>query len=216
MKPITNITDPRYVKALSHPLRVRILALLEDRVASPRQLADSLETSIGVVAYHVRTLEQLGLIELVRETPVRGAIEHYYRSRRRPRVSDRAWSAAPPIVKQAAIGASLQMVHEYAAASAAAGGFDKSDAHLSRSSVRLDKEGWEQLAKACERLLTEVDEISEASAKRSAGDPHSLVDVGLVMMLFEGVSIGNSGKRRRSTRRAQRSGRATSSHVSQA
>jgi len=28
MKPITNIDDPRYVKAWSHPLRVRILAML--------------------------------------------------------------------------------------------------------------------------------------------------------------------------------------------
>ena len=29
-KPVTNIDDPRYVKALSHPLRVRILALLQE------------------------------------------------------------------------------------------------------------------------------------------------------------------------------------------
>ena len=38
MKPITNIDDPRYVKALSHPLRVRILAMLQERTASPSQL----------------------------------------------------------------------------------------------------------------------------------------------------------------------------------
>ena len=29
MKPIKNIDDPRYVKAMSHPLRVRILAMLD-------------------------------------------------------------------------------------------------------------------------------------------------------------------------------------------
>lgn len=208
MKPITNITDPRYVKALSHPLRVRILALLEDRVASPRQLADSLETSIGVVAYHVRTLEQLGLIELVKETPVRGAIEHYYRARKRPRVSERAWTAAPPIVKQAAIGASLQMVHEYAAASAAAGGFDKPDAHLSRSSVRVDSQGLHEMAEACGRLLKEIEAIAETSADRArGGDPHELIDAGLVMMLFEAVSIGVTGKPRRGARRMQRTRR---------
>ena len=32
-KPVTSIDDPRYVKALSHPLRVRILALLQERIA---------------------------------------------------------------------------------------------------------------------------------------------------------------------------------------
>jgi len=35
LKPITNIDDPRYVKAMSHPLRVRILALLDERRRVP-------------------------------------------------------------------------------------------------------------------------------------------------------------------------------------
>lgn len=34
MKPIKTIDDPRYVKALSHPLRVRILGVLEERRAT--------------------------------------------------------------------------------------------------------------------------------------------------------------------------------------
>ena len=77
MKPITNIDDPRYVKAMSHPLRVRILALLDERAASPVELAGWLGATLGTTAYHVRTLERIGLIELVRETRVRGAVEHH-------------------------------------------------------------------------------------------------------------------------------------------
>jgi predicted transcriptional regulator len=38
-------------------------------------LAGGLGASLGTVAYHVRTLEQLGLIELVDETRVRGQVE---------------------------------------------------------------------------------------------------------------------------------------------
>ena len=74
MKPITNIDDPRYVKALSHPLRVRILAMLQERTASPSQLSEWLGATLGTTAYHVRSLHQLGLIELADETRVRGAI----------------------------------------------------------------------------------------------------------------------------------------------
>src|SRR5438477_543648 len=59
MKPITNIDDPRYVKAMSHPLRVRILAMLDERTASPVELAGWLRASLGTVAYHVRTLERI-------------------------------------------------------------------------------------------------------------------------------------------------------------
>ena len=84
MKPITSIDDPRYVKAMSHPLRVRILAMLDERTASPVELAGWLGSSLGTVAYHVRTLERMGLVELVHETRVRGAVEHHYRSVRAP------------------------------------------------------------------------------------------------------------------------------------
>ena len=97
MKPVTNIDDPRYVKAMSHPLRVRILAMLDERTASPVELAGWLDASLGTVAYHVRTLERMGLVELVHETRVRGAVEHHYKSVERPRVSDDAWAAAPAI-----------------------------------------------------------------------------------------------------------------------
>ena len=61
-KPIANIDDPRYVKALAHPLRVRILAILEERPASPVELSRMLGSNLGVVSYHVRTLFDLGLL----------------------------------------------------------------------------------------------------------------------------------------------------------
>jgi DNA-binding transcriptional ArsR family regulator len=80
MKRVQTIDDPRYVKAMSHPSRVRILAMLDERKASPNPLAGWLGASLGTVAYHVRTLEQLGLIELVDETRVPGAVEHHYRA----------------------------------------------------------------------------------------------------------------------------------------
>src|SRR5690242_14487620 len=153
MKPIKNIDDPRYVKAMSHPLRVRILAMLDERKASPNQLAGWLGASLGTVAYHVRTLEQLGLIELVDETRVRGAVEHHYRARERPNVTAEGWAQAPPIAKQAAVGSSLDVIADYARASAAAGGFDRADAQLRRSLYRLDAKGFAQLSKACDKLI---------------------------------------------------------------
>src|SRR5204862_7829579 len=69
-QPITSINDPRYVKAISHPLRVRILAMLQERTASPSQLSEWLGATLGTTAYHVRALHKLGLIELADETRV--------------------------------------------------------------------------------------------------------------------------------------------------
>ena len=67
-------------KALSHPVRVRILERLKQGPASPSELSGMLGTPLGATAYHVRTLRQLGLVELVREERRGGAIEHYYRA----------------------------------------------------------------------------------------------------------------------------------------
>ena len=206
MKPITGIDDPRYVKAMSHPLRVRILAMLEERKASPNQLAGWLNASLGTVAYHVRTLLQLGLIELVDETRVRGAVEHHYRAKPRPDMTAEGWAAARPIAKQAAVGSSLDVIGEYVRLSAAAGGFDRPDAQLHRALLRLDARGFEQLSKACGKLLEQAEKIQAASADRIARDPDSAdtVDTGLGVLLFEAARLSPAAAETRSRRRRGR------------
>jgi DNA-binding transcriptional ArsR family regulator len=216
MKPIKNIDDPRYVKAMSHPLRVRILAMLDERKASPNQLAGWLGASLGTVAYHVRTLEQLGLIELVDETRVRGAVEHHYRARARPNVTAEGWAQAPPIAKQAAVGSSLDVIAEYARQSAASGGFDREDAQLRRAMVKLDPKGFTALSKAVDKLMEQAEKIEAASAERIAKDPHAdgIVEAGLGVMLFDAVRLSaaeTSDGRKPAARRAPRSRRATAS-----
>jgi DNA-binding transcriptional ArsR family regulator len=75
--------DP-VMTALSHPLRLKILTRASERV-SPKQLADELREPIGNVSYHVRTLAEAGLLELVATEPRRGAVEHFYRTSRTAR-----------------------------------------------------------------------------------------------------------------------------------
>jgi DNA-binding transcriptional ArsR family regulator len=201
VKPITDIDDPRYLKALAHPLRIRILAMLAERRASPVQLAAKLDATLGTVAYHVRTLHSLGLVELVDTRQRRGATEHYYRAHAQPRFSDGAWGGLAPADKQRMVSAMLQQVGQFVSASAAAGGFDRADSELTRTSLRLDERGWAQLAEATQKWLREAEEIEEAASKRlerSANGAHGdgdgdgerpvrALDAGLVVMLFEAL-----------------------------
>jgi len=206
MKNVTTLDDPGYVKALSHPLRVRILSILEERTASPVQMSELLGASLGVVSYHVRTLERFGLIKLVRTTPVRGAVEHHYRAKPRPTISDEGWADAPPVAKQAYLSSFLQQVGAYTNAAAAAGGFDRTDAHFTRTIAKLDGKGWTQLAKACEQLLAKIDTLEADAAKRIAKDPHAedIVDAGLVIMLFEAARLAAREPKGRRTQRPKR------------
>lgn len=69
----------RALAALSHPTRTRILdyVQLHER-ASPVEMAAAFGMPLGSVSYHVRRLEALGYLRLVKRTPRRGAIEHHY------------------------------------------------------------------------------------------------------------------------------------------
>jgi DNA-binding transcriptional ArsR family regulator len=197
VKPITDIDDPRYVKALAHPLRIRILAMLADRSASPVQLSAQLDATLGTVAYHVRTLHTLGLVELVDTRQRRGATEHYYRAREHPRFPDDAWAGLAPVAKQRMLSAMLQQIGQYVTASAAAGGFDRAEAHMTRRSMQLDARGFEQLAATTRKWLGEAEKIGADAAKRlertaTADRVDEAVDVGLVLMLFEGRPVDDA------------------------
>lgn len=185
IKPITDIEDPRYVKALAHPLRIRILALLAERDASPVQLAEHLDATLGTVAYHVRTLEKLGLIEMVATHQRRGATEHVYAAREHPRITDSAWSASTPMTKHVMIASILSQIGEYATQSAAAGGFDRADAHFTRTALQLDEAGWSAVAAATKEWLAQVAQIETETLARLATTGEKPFDAGLVILFFE-------------------------------
>jgi len=50
------------------------------RTLSPKELSQELQAPLSTVNYHVTELRKDGLIEIVGEQQVRGAIEHFYRT----------------------------------------------------------------------------------------------------------------------------------------
>jgi Helix-turn-helix domain len=160
--------------------------VLADRVASPSDLAEELSAPLGNVAYHVRILERLGLLKLVKKRPRRGAIEHYYQARGRVSVSDRAWGQVPNIVKESMVHGFLDQVARYVGQASEAGGFERGDAHLIRQPFRVDEQGWRELATAVAELLARAEQIeSESAARLKRVDHEGELEAALVLMLFE-------------------------------
>ncbi len=75
------VTQRQQLRALSHPLRVRILSLLTGRAMSSAELARELGMRHAAVSFHVRQLVAAGYLELVETRSVRGGQERCYRSR---------------------------------------------------------------------------------------------------------------------------------------
>ena len=184
MRPDKDVTDARLVKALAHPLRVRILGVLDERIASPSELAEELDAPLGNVSYHVRILASLGLIRLVKETPRRGSVEHHYEAVPRPMISEEAWSLVPESVKRAVVGAALEGAGRAVAAAAASGGFDRPETVLSRATGRLDAEGWRALSDAARAFAEQAEAVQRDAEERLDGSGEPGEEATVLVMLF--------------------------------
>src|ERR1700760_3418601 len=91
--------DQDLVRALAHPMRVRILEALQGRAASPTELAREFGATLGIVSYHANALLDVGCIEQVRTRPKRGTIEHFYTAVPRSFIGHQDWRAPPLSVR---------------------------------------------------------------------------------------------------------------------
>jgi DNA-binding transcriptional ArsR family regulator len=185
VEPLTSISDPRLVNALAHPLRLRILSILEERTASPKELAREVDAPLTHVSYHVRQLANLGVIRLVRETVRRGTVEHHYSLEGRPGVTGGAWRDAPEIAKQALLVAVLRQVSAQVNAAAAEAGFSRSGAQLQRLTLQLDEEGWRDVSERLGELANELERIQTEATGRATKASTDAISATAVTMMFE-------------------------------
>src|ERR1700742_2265135 len=82
---------------LAHPLRVRVLEILNERDMSPveycREGFAPENMDVSHVAYHFRELAEYGCLTVIEENKRRGSIEHVYRGIGRAYFSDADWEA---------------------------------------------------------------------------------------------------------------------------
>ena len=76
----TYLDEPEKVRRALSPIRRQLLARLREP-ASATQLAAALDLPRQRVNYHLRALEDAGLLELVEERPRRGCVERILRTR---------------------------------------------------------------------------------------------------------------------------------------
>jgi DNA-binding transcriptional ArsR family regulator len=181
--------DQRLVKALAHPLRVEILTILNERMASPNELSKELEEGLSQVSYHVKVLKDFECIEMVKTEPRRGAVEHYYRATARAFLTDSDWKSLPESVKPGVSASSIQMIIEDVFGALTGGTFDaRDDRHLSWTPGVVDEQGWEESVDLAAETLDRVIKIHADSAKRLARSGEEGSPATMVVMNFEGLS----------------------------
>jgi DNA-binding transcriptional ArsR family regulator len=185
-----DVLDERIVKAISHPIRHKVLLLLNDRVASPNEIANEIGESLGRVSYHVRQLAEVGAIELVRTEPRRGAVEHFYRATARAWFSDADWAQLPKTTRRGIFGEHLDRIGTDVVEAANADGFDHLQAHVSYTLLDLDEQGMGEMSELLNETLERALQIQADSAARRIDSGEDALPTELAMLHFKRTPAG--------------------------
>ena len=181
-----NRIDQRLVRALAHPLRVKILDVLQVRDASPSELTELLSAPLGNVAYHVRVLEKCGCIEQVATARRRGAVEHYFRARPRSFIGHRDWRKVPKSLRDEVTGSALGTFFDRAADALESGTIDAhDDTTLNWMPLAVDPAGWAEVAAVFEAAANRLEAIHALCRRRMGASGEESTPLVVGMAAFE-------------------------------
>jgi len=174
------------VKSLAHELRAEILAILNERMASPNELAKELDEGLSQVSYHVKVLKDYNVIRLVKTEPRRGAVEHYYRATSRAYLTDRDWHELPKTAREAMSADLFQMILDDVVASLEGEVFDeREDRHMSWTPGVVDEQGWKEINGILDGALKDVLKAQAAAVKRLARSKEDGINMSVAMIGYE-------------------------------
>lgn len=154
---------------MAHPLRLRILDYMNERAWSPRELEQELGEGLSQISYHVTVLKDLDMIRLVKTTPRRGAVEHYYEAIERAFIPSSMAKEVPQSAQQVLGNEVLGKIEKDLSASMEAGRFyARPDWHVSWTPVDLDDQGCKDAEKLGDEFAEGMLQIEAESVQRRA------------------------------------------------
>jgi hypothetical protein len=171
---------------VAHPTRARCFSILAERTASPVEIAQEIVKDGGHVGYHVRKLQQLDLIELVDERPVRGAVEHFYRAIERPVVREEGFAKQTPEEREVFTRHTLQLhVTDIARAMDEHTFDERANRALIRFPMLVDEDGFKELADLHVEMYERTLDIQARSDGRRADSKDEGISAVSTTMFFE-------------------------------
>ncbi len=171
-----------------HPIQIKALTILTERIASPKEIAIELELTSAkssYVSYHVKGLLAHGLVELVRTEPRRGVSEHFYRAAKPLIVMDDEAERMSLEERSAFSRWIIRCINGDFALAVEAGSIDdRIDRHLSRFPLRLDEEGYLALVSQHNQVFHRTLEIAADSKERTQESGEEEMPVAASMGVF--------------------------------
>lgn len=155
--------------AISHRIRVQVLALLNEGVYTPQQIADVIGEPLNKVAHHIHELAEAGSIELADTKMVRNAVQHYYRGVQMPFYTDEDVAQMTPQQRQVTAGLIIQSIQAELMAALWAGKMHSDPrVWLAWRWFNVDKQGRNDIADEQQRHWDRIQQIEAESTNRRA------------------------------------------------
>jgi DNA-binding transcriptional ArsR family regulator len=162
--------DLNLSRALSNPLRVRIVCALEEGKAAPRDLASDLGEDLVRISYHLAILVRARCIRVAVTRRHRGAVEQIYELTPVAASGHVTRRHVPAGIRGHASAPILQELMDRGVAALEAGTLDRDEkSRLSCMPLELDAQGWKQVMEIMDETLERVSAVHEASAHRLRG-----------------------------------------------
>jgi DNA-binding transcriptional ArsR family regulator len=185
-------TLARMAKAMSSPLRIRILAELNNRAMSPTEFFNQCNVeghSVSTISKHFRKLAAYGFLELV-ETKTgeerRGAIESFYKATKHTVFDEQSWPMVPDALKGSITHEAFRALCERVINAIEAGTMDaREERHFSWTGFLLDQQGWDELIRRVDTLFHEAFSISDEASRRMKETGEEPIHSTLALAAFE-------------------------------
>jgi DNA-binding MarR family transcriptional regulator len=190
----TQRLDKRIENSIKDEIRIDLLRILNERAATPRELAEVLGADPSDVLGHIAELWADNCIEVVEDgEPPGDASERRYRSMTYFFVDDWEAQELSLTAREELSAKVLQCIITEALAALRSGSLDsRPDMHLTLKPMRLDDRGWRECMALLLRTLKEAETIEEASRERLGIAGEAGTEAVVALMGFE-RSEGRTG-----------------------
>lgn len=182
--------------ALKHPLRVRILEVLNEGPRSPSQFVEeglipkehyaTYQQALSLASYHFRELQKEGCLEVIESIPRRGAVEHIYEGKARVYFDDAEFEGMPRPTRRKLSRISIQGMIARADRAIAEDTFDaRPNRHLTWMPMQLDERGWEEVIAKLAETFAELGQIRTDARDRIAASGGEVLPATVAMLGFE-------------------------------
>lgn len=172
--------------AVAHRIRVELLAALNERPYSPKELARIVRQPLSTVTHHIDELIRSKSIEIARTERVRNVHVNFYRAVELPFYSDEEIAAMTEEERQVTIAPALQAIMAEALAAFWAGKMVHDPRlWLSWRWFNVDAQGRQEIADEQARSWERIQEIEARSAARRAQSDEESQSIIVASMGFE-------------------------------